>query len=73
MALFELLDALGTLDALRLRPVTGAVAGIATGTLVYYFAGPEPSSAAIAFVLGVAGLFAGIVWELSYRRRREQR
>ena len=59
------------LDALALWRVFLAVAvGIGAGLAVYYAAGQDPASAAIAFGLGFCGLCAGLVWQISSARLR---
>ncbi len=44
--------------------------GVAVGLFVYYAAGQDPASAAIAFAVWLTGLCFGLVWHLVSKARR---
>ena len=64
-SVFDLLDALAFW-----RFFLALAVGIGAGLAVYYAAGQDPASAAIAFGLGFCGLCVGFVWQISSGRLR---
>jgi hypothetical protein len=42
--------------------------GIGAGLGIYHLSGKDPSGAAVAFALGLAGVCIGVIWELSQGR-----
>lgn len=70
MALFDAFDLLSLLDGSTWRFFAPAAIGIGTGLGVYYASGQDPAGAAVAFVLGLAGVCIGLAWDFSHGRRR---
>jgi len=70
MALFDAFDLLSVLDGATWRIVVPTAVGIGVGLGVYYAWDKEPAGAAVAFVLGFAGVCIGLIWEFSHGRRR---
>lgn len=59
------------LDAFALwRFFLAAAVGVGVGLVVYYAAGQDPASAAIAFGMWLAGLCFGLVWHVVSKSRR---
>jgi hypothetical protein len=69
MALFDAFDLLSVLGGSTWRFFLPAAIGIGAGLGVYFISGQNPAGAAVAFVLGLAGVCVGFVWEFSHQRR----